>query len=79
MIIVKVTPVGNVLINKRCFKSMNLELFYNKVIYDGEKVIVYDVKDRKSKSVEAGEINTKIHRMIINDKKFFICSMMQCQ
>ena len=78
MIIMKVTPVGNVLINKRQFKSANLELFYNKVIYDGEKIFVYDVKDRKFKYIIADEIDSRIHRMIINNKKFFICSMTQC-
>jgi hypothetical protein len=78
MIIMKVTPVGNVLINKRQFKSANMELFYNKVIYDGEKILVYDVKDRKFKTIKAEEIDMRIHRMIINNKKFFICSMTQC-
>lgn len=75
MVIVKVTPVGNVLINKKCFKSLNVELFYNKIIKEGEKIIVYDVKDKKNKALTASEINARIHRMVINNKKFFICSM----
>lgn len=75
MLIVKVTPIGNVVISKKCFKSENIELFYNKVIEDDSKVNVYDIKDKMIKLINPFEINSRIHRMLINNKKFFICSM----
>lgn len=78
MVIAKVTPVGNVMINKRCFKSENLELFYDKIIDDGAKVNVYDVRDKKNKLLDVSELNSRSHRMVINDRKFFICSLMEC-
>lgn len=75
MVIIKVTPVGNVLINKKCFKSHNEELFFNKVVPDGSKVCVYDIKEKSNKFIEPFKINTRNHRIIINNKKFFICSI----
>ncbi|NLL05816.1 MAG: hypothetical protein GX270_08530 [Clostridiaceae bacterium] len=75
MFILKVTPVRNVLIGKRCFKSERPDMFFTKVIEADSKIDLYDVSDRKNKSVNVSEINKRNHRMIINDKKYFICSI----
>lgn len=75
MVVLKVTPVRNVLIGKRCFKSEKADMFFNKVIGEGSKIDVFDVSDRKQKALAVTEINKRNHRMIINDKKYFICSI----
>lgn len=75
MMVLKVTPVRNVLIGKRCFKSESANMFFNKVVGDEAKIVVFDVSDRKQKALLATEINRRYHRMIINDKKYFICSI----
>lgn len=75
MLILKVTPVRNVLIGKRCFKSERPDMFFNKVMSDGSKIDVFDVSDRKQKVLVVTEINKRNHRMIINNKKYFICSI----
>lgn len=75
MTILKVTPVRNVLIGKRCFKSDRPDMFFNKIIGEGARVDVFDVSDRKQKLVEPTELSKKNHRMIINNKRYFICSI----
>ena len=75
MFVLRITPVRNVLIGKRCYKSERPDMFYNKVVDDGAKIEVYDVSNRKSKSLDVTEINKRNHRLIINDKKYFICSI----
>ncbi|HEX3028288.1 MAG TPA: hypothetical protein VHT34_03050 [Clostridia bacterium] len=75
MVVMKVTPVKNVLISKRCYKSESTDLFFNKVVNDDTKVSVYDVSDRKQKVLAISDINIRNHRMVINDRKFFICSI----
>lgn len=75
MMVLKVTPVRNVLIGKRCYKSERAEMFFFKIFYEGSKVDVFDVSDRKLKALFVTEINNRNHRMIINDKKYFICSI----
>jgi len=73
--ILKVTPVRNVLIGKRCFKSERPDMFFNKVIGEDSRIDVFDVSDKKQKALAVTEINKRNHRMIINDKKYFICSI----
>ena len=75
MFVLKVTPVRNVLIGKRCYKSERPDMFFTKVVEEGSKIEVYDVSDRKNKTLNVSEINKRNHRMIINDKKYFICSI----
>lgn len=75
MMVLKVTPVRNVVISRRCFKSENADMFFSKVIGEGMKVEVFDVSDRKRKVLAAAEINKRNHRMIINNKRYFICSI----
>lgn len=75
MYVLRVTPVRNVLIGKRCFKSEKPDMFFNKIVEAGSKLEVYDVSDRKIKTLNISEINKRNHRMIINDKKYFICSI----
>ncbi len=75
MYVLRVTPVRNVLIGKRCFKSERPDMFFNKIVEAGSKVEVYDVSDRKIKTLNISEINKRNHRMIINEKKYFICSI----
>lgn len=75
MFVLRVTPVRNVLIGKRCFKSERPDMFFTKVAEEGTKIEVYDVSDRKNKMLNVSEINKRNHRMIINDKKYFICSI----
>ncbi len=75
MFVLKVTPVRNVLIGKRCFKSERPDMFFNKVMGEGSKVDVFDVSDRKQKALAVTEINKRNHRMIINNKRYFICSI----
>jgi hypothetical protein len=75
MMILKVTPVRNVLIGKRCFKSERPDMFFNKVFGEDSKVDVFDVSDRKQKALSVTEINKRNHRMIINNKRYFICSI----
>ena len=75
MMVLKVTPVSNVLIGKRCFKSERTDMFFSKVVGEGAKVDVFDISDRKRKALAVNEINKRNHRMIINDKKYFICSV----
>ncbi len=75
MVVMKVTPVKNVLISKRCYKSESTDLFFNKVVNEDTKVSVYDVSDRKQKVLAVSDINIRNHRMVINDRKFFICSI----
>ena len=75
MYVLRVTPVRNVLIGKRCFKSEKPDMFFNKIVEVGSKLEVYDVSDRKIKTLNISEINKRNHRMIINDKKYFICSI----
>ncbi|HOV28202.1 MAG TPA: hypothetical protein PK566_17835 [Pseudobacteroides sp.] len=78
MTVLKVTPVRNVLISKGCFKSEREDMFYNKVVQDGAKVEVFDVSDRKQKELTVNELNKRKHRMIINNKRYFICSIIAC-
>jgi len=73
--VLKVTPVRNVLIGKHCVKSENADMFFNKVVGEGTKVEVYDVSDRKQKELSVTEINKRYHRMIINGKRYYICSI----
>ena len=73
--ILKVTPVSNVLIGKCCFKSDKAEKFISKVIKDGSKIDVYDVSDRKMKTLWVTELSARYHRIVINNKKYFICSV----
>lgn len=75
MFVLRVTPVRNVLIGKRCVKSEKPDMFFNKVAEAGSKVEVYDVSDRKIKTLNVSEINKRNHRMIINEKKYYICSI----
>lgn len=75
MLVLKVTPERNVLINKCCFKSENMDMFFSKVVDDGSKIDVFDVSDRKQKALFVTQINKRNHRMIINNKKYFICSI----
>lgn len=75
MIVLRVTPVRNVLIGKRCYKSERPDMFFTKVVEEGSKIDLYDVSDRKNKTLNVSEINKRNHRMIINDKKYFICSV----
>ncbi len=75
MYVLRVTPVRNVLIGKRCFKSEKPDMFFNKVVEAGSKLEVYDVSDRKIKTLDVSGINKRNHRMIINEKKYFICSI----
>ncbi len=75
MLILKVTPVRNVSIDKRCFKSERPDMFFSKVIGDGATIDVFDVSDRKQKVLAVTEINRRNHRMIINNKRYFICSI----
>ncbi len=75
MIILKVTPVRNVLIGKGCVKSERPDMFFSKVMADSSKIDVFDVSDRKQKLIPVTEINKRNHRMIINNKKYFICSI----
>ncbi len=75
MLVLKVTPVRNVLIGKRCFKSERTDMFFNKIVSEGTKIDVFDVSDRKQKELYASEIIKKNHRMIINNKRYFICSI----
>lgn len=63
------------LIGKRCFKSERPDMFFNKVMGEGSKIDVFDVSDRKQKVLAVAEINKRNHRMIINNKKYFICSI----
>jgi len=79
MMIFTVTPVSNVLINKRCFKSENLEYFFNKIFDEGSEIEVYDVVDKKQKLVHVCEINTGKHRIVINNKRFYICKVIPCK
>ena len=55
--ILKVTPVRNVLIGKRCFKSERPDMFFNKVIGEDSRIDVFDVSDRKQKALAVTEIN----------------------
>lgn len=73
--VLKVTPVRNVLIGKHCLKSESADMFFNKVVNEGSKIEVYDVSDRKQKELSVNEINKRYHRIIINGKKYFICSI----
>lgn len=73
--ILKVTPVRNVLIGQGRLKSEGADMFFNKVVGEGVKVEVFDVTDRKQKALPVAEINKRNHRMIINDKRYFICSI----
>jgi len=75
MMVLKVTPVRNVLIGKRCFKSKRADMLFNKDFGDSACIEVFDVSDRKQKLLLAAEINKRNHRMIINDKRYFICSV----
>lgn len=50
-------------------------MFFNKVMGEGSKIDVFDVSDRKQKVLAVAEINKRNHRMIINNKKYFICSI----
>jgi hypothetical protein len=50
-------------------------MFFNKVMGEGSKVDVFDVSDRKQKALAVTEINKRNHRMIINNKRYFICSI----
>lgn len=75
MIILMVTPVRNVLIGKRCLRSEKPDMFFSKVVGEGAKIEVFDVSDRKQKALSVSEINKRYHRMIINNKKYFICSI----
>ncbi|MFZ5989942.1 MAG: hypothetical protein ACOYWZ_22825 [Bacillota bacterium] len=78
MIVLKVTPIRNVLIGKRCFKSEKTDMFFSKVVNEGSKIDVYDVVERKQKAVFITDLNRRNHRMIINNKRYFICSVSKC-
>lgn len=73
--ILQVTPIKNVLIAKRCFRSESTNMFINKIVGEGTKIDVFDVSDRKQKTLAVHEINKRNHRMLINEKKYFICSI----
>lgn len=75
MMVLKVTPVRNVLISKRCFRSERADLFFSKVVKEGSNLDVFDISDRKQKVLPLTEINKRNHRIIINGKKYFICSI----
>lgn len=75
MMVLKVTPVRNVLIGKRSVKSERPDLFFNKVVNEDSKIDVYDVFERKQKTLSVTEINARYHRVIINNRKFYICSI----
>ena len=75
MMILMVTPVRNVSIGKYCLRSERPDMFFSKVISEGMKVEVFDVSDRKRKVLAVPEINKRNHRMIINNKRYFICSI----
>ncbi|MDP4181878.1 MAG: hypothetical protein Q8942_12385 [Bacillota bacterium] len=75
MVVLKVTPVRNVLIGKGCYKSERTDMFYNKVVNDGSKVEVFDVSDRRHKALLVSQLNKRNHRMLINNKRYFICSI----
>ena len=75
MKVLLVTPASYVLINRRCFKSEKADLFFSKVVNDGSVIEVYDIADRRQKALNIAELNARKHRMIINNKKFFICSI----
>ena len=75
MMFLKITPVRNVLISKCCFRSERPDMFYNKIVSEGSRIDVFDVSDRKLKALAVTEINKRNHRMIINNKKYFICSI----
>jgi len=73
--ILRVTPVRNVLIGKRCYKSDSPEMFFSKVVEEHSNIEVYDVSDRKKKVLNISEINKRNHRMIINGKRYYICTI----
>ncbi|HEX9059016.1 MAG TPA: hypothetical protein VF941_02460 [Clostridia bacterium] len=75
MMVLRVTPVRNVLIGKCCFKSERADMFFSKVVGDNSTVDVFDVSDRKLKALHVTEISKRNHRMIINGKRYFICSI----
>ncbi|AEV69850.1 hypothetical protein Clocl_3351 [Acetivibrio clariflavus DSM 19732] len=75
MFILRVTPARNVLIGKQCYKSDRPDMFFSKIVEDCTKIEVYDVSDRKKKLLNVSEINRRNHRMIINGKRYFICSI----
>lgn len=75
MFVLKVTPESNVNVKKRCFKSDRLDYFFSKVYYQGDKVDVYDMKDKKRKQLEIAEISNCQHRIMINERRFYICSI----
>ncbi len=75
MVILMVTPVRNVLIGKHCLRSDKPDMFFSKVVGDGAMIEVFDISDRKQKALTVTEINKRNHRMIINNKKYFICSI----
>jgi len=75
MVLLKVTPIRNVLIGKRCFKSERADMFFNKVFYDDSNVDVFDVSDGKQKALPVNQISKRNHRMLINNKRYFICSI----
>ncbi len=75
MTILMVTPVRNVVIGKQCLRSEKPDMFFSKVFGEGAKIEVFDISDRKRKALAATEINKRNHRMIINNKKYFICSI----
>lgn len=75
MMVLQVTPVRNVLIGKRCFKSEKVDKFFNKIVVEDSMIDVYDISERKQKVLPVSEISKRNHRMIINDKRYFICSI----
>lgn len=75
MVILMVTPVRNVVIGRNCLRSEKPDMFFSKVVGEGAKIEVFDVSDRKQKALSVSEINKRNHRMIINNKKYYICSI----
>lgn len=77
MMILKVTPVRNVIISKHCFKSDKPDMFFCKVVGEDSKVEIYDVAERKQKALTATDLVKRNHRVIINNKMYFICSIIE--
>jgi hypothetical protein len=75
MFVLKVTPESNVNVKKRCFRSDRLDFFFSKVYYHGDKIDVYDLKDKIRKKLEISEISNCQHRIVINERRFYICSI----
>jgi hypothetical protein len=78
MRIFTVTPERNVLINRNCFRSENPDLFFSKVVSDDTLIEIYDTLEKKNRTVFLKELNIKKHRLMINNKRFYICAVRDC-